>query len=308
MNENTGRPPIDDLFARKLGKMSLPPSPDGFERLQARMGQRQAEPRLVVWRNPTVQRALAIAACLLLVCLFGWLYLRSGYGVRSDATQIATNTGHNSAELTKKKSESEQPADATQSEVTPKMPGVTDNQTSDVRVADAQMAVQSNRQVADGPVPTQKRVKPQPDRIQPVEQAIDEPMLAQQQPVSTDNNVKSAPDKDKHEGQTEAIAVTPVKPTPIERVLVVTIAEPATLVAARQAAEKVTEKAAERVVVASAEKSEKEAKQNGFWQQVRRVKQGEIFASRADNDERGLLGRAYSGLKSNFEKDKSTKQ
>ncbi|AQG82093.1 hypothetical protein [Spirosoma montaniterrae] len=310
MSENTGKPPIDDLFARKLGKMSLPPSPDGFERLQARMGQRQAEPRLVVWRNPTVQRALALAACLLLVCLFGWLYLRSDNGKRSGEAQVATNRNIEKPgeSTTGEPQTATSPSSGTELEPTE----VTSNQLADARLAETQRLPRQSSSTAQnegraGSISELEKIQPQPGQKLPVEQPVEKSILAQQQPVSTDEKTQFVPNKT--EMQTEAVAVAPPKVAPAERVLVVTIAEPATLTAARQVAEKATEKAVEKAVVASVEKSEKEPKANGFWQQVQRVKKGEIFASRhATDDELGLLGRAYSGLKSNFDKEKPAKQ
>ena len=62
MKKHTEKPSIDELFARKLGNMSLPPSSDGFERLQARMGQHKPEVRVVFWRNPDLQRSMAVLA------------------------------------------------------------------------------------------------------------------------------------------------------------------------------------------------------------------------------------------------------
>src|ERR671932_476780 len=43
MKDHSEKQPIDDLFARKLGDMSLKPSADGFERLQARMNQNKPQ-------------------------------------------------------------------------------------------------------------------------------------------------------------------------------------------------------------------------------------------------------------------------
>ena len=95
----------------------------------------------------------------------------------------------------------------------------------------------------------------------------------------------------------------------MSRVLVVTIAEPEALVAARQAVKASNE---EKPAIAAIEKQEKDTKATGLWQQVKRFKEGELFARR-DNDnssseDRGLLGRAYSGIKHSLDKDKPSKQ
>src|SRR5438874_663574 len=89
MKKPTEKQSIDELFSRKLGNMSLPPSADSFERLQARMGQNKQQGRITVWRNPTMQRYMAAAACLLFVCLFGWLY-RPSIATKGQV-QVATN-------------------------------------------------------------------------------------------------------------------------------------------------------------------------------------------------------------------------
>ena len=102
----------------------------------------------------------------------------------------------------------------------------------------------------------------------------------------------------------ERVAGSNVKTAaPTERVLTVTIEEPSAMVAARQ----VARTGATSVVVLD-EKPEKEVKGN-LWQQVKRIKEGDVFARRdnPNNDDKGLLGRAYSGLKQSFEKDKSEK-
>jgi len=91
MKKHTEKPLIDELFARKLGNTSLTPSSDGFARLQARMGQHKPESRMMFWRNPAMQRYMAAAACLLLVCLFGWLYWPSTGATKQGQSQLATN-------------------------------------------------------------------------------------------------------------------------------------------------------------------------------------------------------------------------
>ncbi|RYF58670.1 MAG: hypothetical protein EOO39_34000 [Cytophagaceae bacterium] len=135
-------------------------------------------------------------------------------------------------------------------------------------------------------------------------------MLAQEADNKPKANAASpAPVAIAMQNPTEQIAdAKPItKPSPVtERVLVVTIAEPEALVAARAAKASMEEKAA----LAQNEKSAKDTKSSSLWQQIKRVKEGEVFA-RQDNtnkDESGLLGRAYNGLKHSLEKDKTTKQ
>ena len=103
------------------------------------------------------------------------------------------------------------------------------------------------------------------------------------------------------------VAATTGKPAPAtERVLVVTIAEPEALVAARRT---VKASVQDEAVANIEAKDEKETKATTLWSQVKRLKQGEIFARKDEgDDERGLIGRAYSGLKHSLDKDKSIKQ
>ncbi|GAB4005639.1 hypothetical protein GCM10028808_05920 [Spirosoma migulaei] len=309
MKKQSENQPIDDLFARKLGNMSLPPSADGFERLQARMGKGKQEERVVFWRNPDIQRYMAAAACLLLVCLFGWLYWPSGSKVTIDGIQVATTQTHKTTSTVKKPDQhvekrvdqsidpdaihtrpkqniaAEQLAEVNKPQTIHERNIVSKNPSADVfKPARKSVSIDRNEPVLAQTTPVAP--KPKPDVITPVVVLPTNPSTTEQ---VADNKqvIKSAP--------------------AAERVLVVTIAEPEALVAARQAAKASID---EKPVVAVSDKPEKETKAGGLWQQVKRIKQGEVFA-RQDNpsdDERGLLGRAYSGLKHSLDKDKSAKQ
>ena len=306
MKKHIEKPLIDDLFARKLGNMSMPPSADGFERLQARMGQQRPEVRIVFWRNPTIQRYAAAAACLLLVCLLGWRYWPSGETVDQASESIAAN---------------QQPVPPLQ-----KTTRKQSNQQQNKSIPDAVMPTQSGRdansqQVAvttkaageikrnSGLVSRSSKINKMGKAISP---AISEPIVAQTKPneikpntdVSTINSVAPA-----NQATIEQLAdnKAPNKPNPVaERVLVVTIEEPQALVAARQAAKP----AVETSIMAKNDMLEKEIKAGSLWQQVKRIKQGDVFARQdnGNNDDRGLLSRAYNGIKHSFEKDKAAKQ
>jgi hypothetical protein len=303
MKKHTEKPPIDELFARKLGNMSLPPSPDGFERLQVRMGQYKPEARVIFWRNPDGQRYMAVAACLLLVCLFGWLYWPSGQSVIPDGQQVATNQSA--------KSPLKNPAKR-QIEQSPEKPApTTDNpaMVGEKAVAEQVGAVtkttkgesEKNNAVSESTAIRQADKLYMPERSAPtVAQTIPDKKRDALDVTSTE--VQPANKQPEQVADNKPVA----KPAQVsERVLDVTIAEPESLVAARQIA---TESVQEKPVVAAVEKQPKEAK--GFWQQVKRIKQGEVFArhDNPSNEERGLLGRAYSGLRQSFDKDKSAKQ
>jgi hypothetical protein len=299
MKKQEENQPIDELFARKLGNASLSPSPDGFERLQARISKTQSEPRVVIWRSPAMQRYIAVAACLLFVCLFGWLYLQADSESLRREGEVATSV----------RKPQKSTIDQRQNPVNKStLEGKPDGQSIPVEVENHLATV--NKPVNG----TQKRntyVQLGQRRSKGASVSENEqPVLTQtQQPGDKDkptettlSDVKTTNSADTN---TERLAANTVKPAaPVERVLTVTIDEPASLVDARQTAKK-----EHTVIAATDEKPEKEARSGNLWQQVRRIRQGEVFArhDNLSNEDQGLLGRAYGGLKQSFEKGKSEK-
>ncbi|MVM40145.1 hypothetical protein GO730_25155 [Spirosoma sp. HMF3257] len=311
MKKQPEKQPIDDLFARKLGNLSLPPSADGFARLQARMGQSKQETKVVFWRNPVMQRYMAAAACLLLVCLFGWMYWPSGGKSTIDSVQVATNRSGNSAskgKISTPKEISEPTDQSTDKQIEPVLPN---QNVAAEQLAKVNKVSEVNNRNGHSANPSSVEIHKSTQKSLP--RSTNEPVLAQ----VNSTNTKTTPEAIKQEvipplaqPSTEQVAESkPItKPTPsAERVLVVTIAEPEALVAARQAAKTAIE---EQPIVASTDKGEKDTKTGGLWAQVKRIKQGDVFARRDNqgDDERGLLDRAYSGLKRSLDKDKSAKQ
>jgi hypothetical protein len=297
MKKRTEKQPVDDLFARRLKNMSLPPNPDGFARLQAQMGQSEPERRVVFWQNPVVQRYMAVAACLLLTCLFGWLYLTTETP-RGSETTVAVNRP---ATLTEEKqrheqSKSEVEVAATGPNSDRQVPNLTAPETTNSSLAE------SSKLTVSPSTNDKHRIATATRRVNKTAPQAKPTVTPTGELAKTETNSPSA------EPITERqIATTTDKPTPVtERVLVVTIAEPKAVIAARQLTKQPND---EEDVAAVTDKSEKDSKAASLWQQVKRVKQGEIFARKdAGEDERGLLGRAYSGLKQTFDKDKSIKQ
>ncbi|MGF7218999.1 hypothetical protein GGR92_005178 [Spirosoma lacussanchae] len=298
--------PIDDLFARRLRDTALPPAEGGFERLQARMNaQHQKTPVVPIWSNPALQRYMAVAACTLLVCLFGWLYLSA------DQPGTSQTNGQVAAAKIARKSQPESSAPATvpDSGIDLARTETTTQPETGPATADSveptANKVAGNNALPDAGQARQLQQQPvaMPQAKQPVE-AISEPMVAQNKPATT-----SGPDR-LETTPAESRLATALEPTvgpvkPAERVLTVTIAEPERLVAARQ----VVKNSADDIQPEGEETPSKEAKGGNFWQQVRRVKQGEIFARQdAGTEERSLLSRAYNGLKHSIDKDKPTKQ
>ncbi|GAB4025964.1 hypothetical protein [Spirosoma koreense] len=305
MEKNTEKQPIDDLFARKLSNMSLSPSADGFERLQARMGQQKPEARIVFWRNPALQRYMAAAACLLLVCLFGWLYWPSTQNPVSEGAKLATNRTNYKPMNGPKEKKADQVTEKAYSEVPALVPAdvIQSEQLAQANKASEKIVqpTRASEQSAD----FHKHAHHQPDH------AANTSVLAQTKPTEAEIGQSTPLAAEAKPATVATLQVADNMPTtksnpPAERVLVVTIEEPATLVAARQVAKEAVE---EKTLAVANDKPEKEVKA-GLWQQVKRFKQGDIFARRdnAANDDQGLLGRAYNGLKHSLEKDKSSKQ
>ena len=285
MEKERDKQPIDDLFARKLGKMSLPASADGFERLQKRMAQQSGTPiKLGLWHNPTAKRYMAIAACFLVVCLFGWLYWpinlvqknpsvairRSPHGQKTIQSSKPNVTGEQVATGSTEISYVQKPLNS--SKVHHEISSVPE---SEIPIAASRVvsAVAQVQPIKSFPAPTE------PATIA----SITPPQTGQ----SLESTVKAVP--------------------PAERVLVVTIEEPAVLAAAHQEKSELDEK---QPVVTMTDKPAKDAKAGNLWQKVKQLRQGELVA-KSDNtadDDQGLLSRAYTGLKHSIEKGKTARQ
>ncbi len=311
MKNRIEKPPIDELFARKLENMTLPPRPDGLARLQARMGQRSETP-VVFWHNPTVQRGMALAACVLLVCGLGWQYLRHTAPLNKVAVAVNKPVGlpgrPRIGQLQPDQPNSSRHVDVATSQpsLARQKTGSVDSKSPDVSLNAPNETVNGkstndNRQIANAD--RTMHLNAQPHQPMPVILPIKTGELAKKEtldPLQKMENASAMPEKQ--------ITVASNKPMPAaERVLVVTIAEPEALIAARQ----LTEKAIARTNPAmAAENGPKETKAASLWQQMKRVKQGDIFARKEPDlaDERGLISRAYSELKQTFDKDKTIKQ
>ncbi len=297
-NNEPDKHAVDALFARKLGNAVSSPNADGFARLQARMGQTKAEkkPGFVVWRNPNVQRFMAIAACLLLICMFGWFYLSSNTPEGLQGPQMATTESG--------------------SQAVPDVPSPT--QDNVINAPTAERPDGSNPTVGNQPTQQVATVVPKSRKQDRISGTSDQQItnanlpaprteLAQNTPTEQQQTEQNVPKKvvDQSSVSLSPDQIAAVKPIPAtQRVLVVTIAEPERLVAARQA----VKMEMMETTLAATITPEKVAKP-GFWEQVRRVKEGEVFArSNGSDDEGGLLNRAYNGLKNSIDKDKTSRQ
>ncbi len=296
------KPPIDDLFARKLRNASLPPSADGYERLQARMGRENgSKQKAVFWRNPASPWYTAAAACVVLVALFGWLYQSSEQRINANAV-VATNT-----------TALKRPMDSKQ---WPERKN-TAAKTLDPRESTTTVAATERENLA-APADPATTVSNHPRKLTSASTlASDKPVIANAQKPA----VETGAEKEDKPAETIAAHATkpnvqPTAPAPTvppvlaaERVLTVTIAEPKALVAARQVTNASPSEA--EMGIAANDKPHTESKAGAFWHQLKRVKQGDLFARRDtkdNNEESSLLGRAYDGLRQNLDKNKSTKQ
>ncbi|WP_420151329.1 hypothetical protein [Spirosoma sp.] len=304
MKKRTEKQPIDDLFARKLRDISLPVNSNGFERLQARMGQLDSEPRVVFWRNPSIQRYVATAACLLIVSSFGWLYWTSESAKTAVDSQPVVASKANSPDalnLAQDRPKELERASSSNIEDGTKL------DKSEGQIAAAKRTTNGskiNNHLATPPAAYKTpsdSTKPEASEFIAVQtKSVDD----QHKSEVTDN---VTPINQPVNEQVAEVKTATKLSLPAERVLTVTIDEPAALVAARQAAKTPAEK---KTILAKNDTPEKETRSGGLWQQVKRIKHGEVFAKRdnTSDDERGLLDRAYNGLKNSLDKDKTGKQ
>jgi hypothetical protein len=285
MEPNFEKNHLDDLFARRLGKLERSPSSDSFARLQQRMQGGQSQPQMVFWRNPTVQ--MSAAACVALFLLFGWLYTNDQSLITPSQSQAIAVTG--------KKQPTSEPATGNTSRRHWSENGKTTQQLADNKPVSKQPALDrkssSYSTVERSHIPFGQ--KPQLARLATTK-ATEQVRKAVE--MTTDKQVPP-----------QMIAAVPAasttaKPT-AERVLIVTIDEPEALVAARQTATSVVNNMP--VLAASPTKEGKAS----FWSQVKRLKQDDDVAHQeGSTDESGLLSRAYKGIRQKLEKDKTVKQ
>ncbi|WP_144051808.1 hypothetical protein [Fibrisoma limi] len=264
--------------------MSLTPGNDAWEALQERLGQKKQ--RVVIWRNPVLYRYAAAAACLILVALFGWLYWPAETNMQVQHQQVAVSTQKPVQSTKKQESEkSEQPEQNLPSTQTNAQTERPVEQLADVRKPGRSANFnKSKASVTSSPNDNLEKV-----------QRSEEPIIAKSEPVK-------APVEQPTTVSSEPV-VAAAKPAPTaDRVLVVTIAEPDALIAARQAAQETEEK----VVVMNPEETKRKGVKK-LLDQLQRVKQGEVAVAKRDNEQGTLLGWAYRGIKQSFEKDKSDK-
>jgi membrane-associated HD superfamily phosphohydrolase len=291
MNEPIKKQPVDELFARKLAGLSMPPDERGFARLQTRMTKQKQPEKVVFWRTPTFQRSVAAAACILLVATLGW------YTQSTNQDKLATvNTQNTVARHSPPVSLGEQRKEETSEAV------------AQQTVPDAELVKPRSepQQEVGVPVITQERhveaiamTKPKINKTQ-AGLAKEKSVLASEviEPKSKEQvaSVASTPVKDN---------ITPMPMASAPRTLVVTIAEPDVLVAAKQTAQEADQK------VVAVNNNTNETGAGKLWRKIQKIRTGEAAvanAAVADDDEKGLLDRAYSEIKHSFQKNKPARQ
>jgi hypothetical protein len=285
MNEPTKKQPVDELFARKLANLSVSPDERGFTRLQARMNQRTQPEKVVFWRTPTFQRSIAAAACLALIGTLGW-YAQSTTSQNpvGDAQQAmaSRNQSVRPAETVK--------LDANESVAQQVVPQAQIEKPISKGKVELRATATTKRpagELAAVTISKNNRNKTKPT----ANNSVIERKNAEQQIAS----VTPAPSN-------ENTTTVPVTTAP--RTLVVTIAEPDVLVAAKQTAQEADQK----LVVVS--KNTTETGAGKLWRKIQHIRTGETALADApvDEDEKGLLDRAYGQLKHSFQKNKPARQ
>jgi len=287
MNEPIKKPPVDELFARKLVNLSLPPDERGFARLQARMNQQTQPGNVVFWRTPTFQRTIAAAACLMLVGTLGWYVQSSNKNEPvADAQQTIANRAQRPVKSAKRNAQ-----DAIAQQVVPNVQVEKTIAEGNAEVQNTAITKKPAGALAAVIVSKNNRNKAKPaTETTPanglIERKIADRQIAAVTPVSDKENTTTAP-----------VATAP-------RTLVVTIAEPDVLVAARQTAQEADQK----IVVVS--KNTTETGAGKLWRKIQQIRTGETAVANApaDEDEKGLLDRAYGQLKHSFQKNKPARQ
>lgn len=299
MKNHTEKPPIDDLFARKIGNMSLQPGADAWETLQARLGNSPVRRMVPVW-----YRYAAVAASLLIVGTVGWLYKPIDTESPTIKNQIASVRKR--AEFIKPtKPHVSKPIIPTQDEVLQ----LSSNETDQVPVLTQAIELPNKNQHRKKEVITitnaeetgVANVKTEPvgetqlpKVVTPMElsiaQTAQSPALKTVSPIESkvsDNNTD-------------------------ERTLVVTIAIPKVLVNNQTA----NQKNESLISALTAEKGGKEEKANKaarFLRKLKQLKEGdEAFAyndkKNDEDEESGLISRLYGNVKHSIDSKKTDKR
>ena len=299
MKNHTEKPPIDKLFARKLGNMSLQPGADAWETLQARIGTVPVRRIVPVW-----YRYAAVAACLLVVGTVGWLYMPI------DSENL---TARNKIDSVSKRSEfakSEKP------QVTKTIPLTQDEQPQIPSKGSEQIA--GLTQTMESPTVGQQKVN---ERVVITDSGQTGVAKLNTEPVKEAQLAKVVtPSELSIVKATQPSTLTTVSPVDNqasdnktnERTLVVTIAIPK-VETNNQLANQKNESLISALTAEKGGKEEKANKAARFLRKLKQLKEGdESFAyndSRNDEDEEGgLISRLYGNVKHSIDSKKTEKR
>ncbi len=296
MKKHTEKQPIDDLFARKLGDMSITPSAKSWDELQNRMGKGPTARIVPVW-----YRYAAAAACVVLVGGIGWKFYQSA--------------------------EPGKPATATIARVETKPAERNIKQQGELKVDQERVlggSAQSTEPVTagkDNPVipdtdpgmlaKTEKLpVRVNPVSPRPADVTVSAPVEdrtvaqisapAEKMPVVTNEDIKPL---------AAGTGKAAFKEDPVERKLVVVINTPAEVTA--KAGELAGISPQGTVTQTQGGEDEGISKAGKLFKKLKRIKNGEALAYKddvADEEESGLISRLYGNVRQSLETKKVSKR
>ncbi|OIN58907.1 hypothetical protein [Arsenicibacter rosenii] len=296
MKKHTEKQPIDDLFARKLGDMSITPGPKSWDELQNRMG-REQNPRIV----PVWYRYAAAAACLVLVGGIGWKVYQTSESAKP-TTAVLANAGNDSNKAGSRKAEAGRIENLTTADT--------------VRQQMAQVATEVPASAPENIGTIQKvKARQQQEKI-PVDAPGPSPVTSQT--PEEERMVARIP------APTEKLPVAPIEaPKPVvaeslkpglreepsERKLVVMINTP--VLATSKASEVAGAIGVESVNKPETIEEEGLSKASKLFKKLKRIKNGEALAYKGetgDEEDSGLISRLYGNVRQSLETKKDSKQ
>ncbi|GAB3765267.1 hypothetical protein [Spirosoma pomorum] len=290
MNEPIKKQPVDELFARKLTNLSIQPDERGFARLQARMTQQKQPEKVVLWRTPTFQRSIAAAACIVLVATLGW-YAQSTNQEKLAAVNTQKTIARHTQPVRPVEQIKKEASEAIVRQTGPNVHFANPIPKSNPEVAEPLISEEQTVGAVAMTKPKNRKTQAGSTR----EKNVSGPRVIERNSEEQVASITSAPVKDN---------VTPTPAASAPRTLVVTIAEPDVLVAAKQTAQEADQK------VVAVNKNTNETGAGKLWRKIQRIRTGEtaVAGTSVEDDEKGLLDRAYGQLKHSFQKNKPARQ
>lgn len=292
MKKHTEKQPIDDLFARKLGNMSLQPGADAWETLQERMGSKPTRRLIPVW-----YRYAATAACVVVVSTIGWLSWPQIEVENVDNARIAL--------VTTKARKADQRKPITREVEKEALPEDTKQLATSASGKDGYIVnVLAKNQHLDKSISTKvkEQVKTHPDKL----------LLAENQ---TQRSIEQAESVIAEANQPVEIKTEPTGQTEnkksAERTLIVSIATPTVALAANQPVEQKNQSLMS--ALDTDERVEKPTKASRFFRKLKQLKNGNEALAYSTNqndedEESGLISRLYGNVKHSIDSKKAEKR